>query len=97
MTQARLAEIKAADALSMVPQRRELIAALDEAVAEIHRTRDAYARLAACAGRLDFDSTESAVPETQEQWIEFVRDLDERAKALTEAEETERAKEGESL
>lgn len=96
MSQARFAEIKAADALHSVPQRRELIAALDEAVAEIHRGRVAYELLAACVGQLDFDSTESVPPQTREQWIEFVRQVDVRAQALTEAEEIERAKEGET-
>lgn len=51
---------------------------------EIGRLRGAYERLAACVGSLDFDRSESALPETQEQWIEFVRELDDRAQALIE-------------
>lgn len=51
---------------------------------EIDRLRSAYERLAACVGALDFDRSESALPETQEQWIEFIRELDDRAQALIE-------------
>lgn len=55
-----------------------------ELLTEVDRLSNAYDRLAACVGRLDFDRSESALPETQEHWIEFIRELDDRAQQLIE-------------
>lgn len=91
MTKARLEEIRAADAMHTIAERRELITALDEAIAEIWRQREAYDDLANCVGGLDFDRSESAPPQTQEQWFEFIRAIDDRANELVDAEDEERA------
>jgi hypothetical protein len=106
MTKARLEEIRkhdagwadpvAADPYSAVAHRRELLAVVDAAVAEVNRVREAYDELAMCIGRLDFDRSESAVPETQEQWIEFVRELDDRAQKLIDADDEARGEEPEA-
>jgi hypothetical protein len=92
MTPERLDKIRTAHLSPCADERLALnaIAHRVELVGEIDRLRDAYERLAACVGRLDFDRSESALPETQEQWIEFVREIDERAQSLIEAEEESR-------
>jgi hypothetical protein len=59
-----------------------------ELIAEVDRLCNAYELLAACVGRLDFDRSESAVPETQHQWLELVREVQDRADALIDAEES---------
>lgn len=88
MTPDRLDEIRASN--SWTVNRGPLLVQRLDLLKEVDRLRDAYELLAACVGRLDFDRSESALPETQEQWIEFVRAIDERAQALIEAEETSR-------
>lgn len=72
------AKAKAARSLSLYSVETTVQSA-EAAVAEYQRLVDAFERLAAVVSNLDFDATESAVPETQEHWIEFVRSLEERA------------------
>lgn len=51
----------------------------DEQHARADLLDDAFEKLAALVGLLDFDSTECVAPATQEQWVEFVRDIHDRA------------------
>jgi hypothetical protein len=51
---------------------------------EVERVYGLIERLSAVTVQLDFDATESALPETQEQWIEWVRAMDERADKIME-------------
>lgn len=51
-------------------------------VDERRRILDAFGRLSAVVSALDFDATESAIPETQENWIEFVRSVQESAEKV---------------
>lgn len=58
-----------------------------ELLADLDRLTDLFEKLAATVGRLDFDRSESAIPETQEQWIEFIREIDDRAQVIIEQNE----------
>jgi hypothetical protein len=60
------------------------VASLEAAVAEHRRLVDAFGRLAVVAGRLDFDRSESGLPQTEEQWIEFVRSVEESAAKIVD-------------
>jgi len=60
-------------------------------VREAVRLADLFEKLAAVVGRLDFDRGESGLPETQEQWIEFVRELDDSAQKIIDQYEPEEA------
>ena len=56
-----------------------LVEDVDALLTRHGRAVDAFERLAAAITALDFDATESAVPETQEHWLEWVRDIHDRA------------------
>lgn len=62
-----------------------------ELLAEADRLTGLFEKLAAATGRLDFDRSESAPPETQEQWIEFVREVHEHAEKIIDQYEGEAA------
>jgi hypothetical protein len=51
---------------------------------ELDRVYDLFDRLTAVVGALDFDRAESGLPETQDQWIEFVRGIDECVEKITD-------------
>ena len=55
-----------------------------ELLDEVERLSGLFEKLAAVVGALDFDRSESAVPETQDRWIEFVRELGDRAEKIVE-------------
>lgn len=59
--------------------------------AKLLASYEAYDRLAALAGRVEFDASESALPETQEAWIEFIRELQDAREALVHPMDAELA------
>lgn len=53
-----------------------------ELEAKLTASYDAWDRLYAVASNVDFDASESAVPETQERWIDFVREIQDALERL---------------
>lgn len=84
MPRRRREEIRRADQsiLRSDPSPNSVYAHRRELIREMDRLSDLIERLDAAVGALDFDRSESGLPETQEQWIEFVRGVDEKAQKI---------------
>lgn len=72
------------DAELRIEDLRQVLQQLADANRRADRYIDAFERLAAAVGQLDFDRSESGLPQTEEQWIEFVRGIDDRAQEIIE-------------
>lgn len=53
-------------------------------IGEVKRLQDLFERLSAAVTGLDFDASESALPRDEDEWIEFVRGIHERAEKIME-------------